>query len=218
MAKSSARGNAELIALTKELVDRLDEFYGLYLDSIAGFQRNAELIERGQRNSIVQLRLTSREVDSRPIFIGRGDPNDRDNVIQNRTTQGEYKARNAPGGKNYQLLSQYFIVVAFSLWEHEYRERIASLLGHDEKDELKLPMFGDIRLLRNDILHHGGVVSRRTANQQLEIMTGQVVGKEVWLSEGEMEKLVRGIKSSLDELVLTATGSDPQFRTIWHVQ
>ena len=55
-------------------------------------------------------------------------------------------------------LNQQWIVYVYSGWEHEYRPRLERVHGC-EKGGLKLAAFGDLRLLRNDIVHYHGIAS-----------------------------------------------------------
>jgi len=204
-----------LVETAQEFADRLDKLYGLYLDTTLGFKANLDVLKNGQEAS-AHLVSDPTELYNLPVFIGRGDPNNPNNVLLYQTTQGKFKARNAPGGANYRLLSQYFVVLAFHLWEHEYRPRIASLFGLKEADEFKMPIFGDIRLLRNEILKHRGVLTKDTV-KKLQVVGGLQVGGVIDFSGYDLEQLVHTVKAALDNLVQSATGTDPKLRTVWHV-
>ena len=80
-----------LMEATQEFADRLDELYGLYLDIAFGFRANVDRIREGQEAS-AHLVSDPAELDQLPLFIGRGDPNDPNNVMQHQTTQGQFKA------------------------------------------------------------------------------------------------------------------------------
>jgi hypothetical protein len=203
-----------LVETTQEFADRLNALYGLYLDATTGFEHNADRIKEAQEET-AHLVSDRAELDQAPIFYGRGDPNDPNNVVQHQTTQGEYKARNSPGGSNFRLLSYTLIVFAFHLWEQEYRPRIAKLLGI-ETNALTLPIFGDLRHLRNEILKHRGVLTERVSNR-LEVISGLEVGQDISFADAAIEQLVHDIKAALDDTVQSATGTDPKLRTMWHI-
>jgi hypothetical protein len=206
---------ASLVETAQEFANRLDELYGLYLDATTGFEANVDRINESQKAS-AHLVSDLAELDQAGFFYGRGDPNDPNNVMQHQTTQGEYKARNSPGGSNYRLLSHSFIVFVFHLWEQEHRPKIATLLGI-RTNELKLPILGDVRLLRNEILKHRGVLTE-DESKRLQVIGGLEVGQDINFSGDNIEQLVREIKAALDDMVQSATGTDPKFRTVWHVQ
>jgi hypothetical protein len=50
----------------------------------------------------------------------------------------------------------------YAAWEHEYRHRLARAHGVDH-DSVIVPVFGDFRLLRHDILHCHGIATSEHA-------------------------------------------------------
>ncbi len=86
-----------------------------------------------------------------------------------------------------------------------------------ETEDLKLPILGDLRLLRNEVLKHRCVLSEQV-QKRLEVIRGLEVGQVINFPEDEIEQSVRGIKAALDNMVQSATGTDPKFRTVWHVE
>lgn len=152
-------------SLLKEIqafVNTVDDLYGLYLDATMGFAHNAEEIAKGQRSGSQQLGMSIDELDKREIYLGRGRPSDPDSILQHAATQGSYKARNTRGGTNFILMAQVVIVLIFEYWETEHRGRIASAIGLANQSQLKIPILGDLWLLRNDVIHRKGFVSSRT--------------------------------------------------------
>jgi hypothetical protein len=74
--------------MVQEFANRVDQLYGLYLDSTMGFDSNVRTIERAQSSTGA--------ADDSAFFISDGAPNDPDNVLLHQTTQGEFKKRNSP--------------------------------------------------------------------------------------------------------------------------
>lgn len=107
-----------LVEAMQEFPDRIDELYGLYLDTTQGFKANVDTLNKMQEAS-AHLVSDQAALDQLPFFVGRGDPNDPNNVLLHQTTQGQFKPRNPPDGSNHRLLSQYFIVLVYHLWENE---------------------------------------------------------------------------------------------------
>ncbi len=81
------------------------------------------------------------------------DPKD----IRHWCSQGGFKKKNAPGGENQIMAANMCIVMLYALWEDHYREKIANAAGLN-KNDVKIDIMGDIRILRNSIIHHGGFV------------------------------------------------------------
>jgi hypothetical protein len=68
------------------------------------------------------------------------------------------RKRAEPGGPVQTKLGHQWVVFVYSLWEHEYRLRLAAARGRAASEE-RYPLLGDIRRLRNDIVHHHGVAT-----------------------------------------------------------
>jgi hypothetical protein len=56
-------------------------------------------------------------------------------------------------------LGHHWISHVYSGWDVEFRKRFASAHGWEVGDAVS-PLMGDLRLLRNDVIHHRGVASR----------------------------------------------------------
>jgi hypothetical protein len=192
----------------------IDGLFGLYLDCAQGFLANYNQLIRGQAETTKHL-PPGTDVDSLDMFLVWGDPNDPNNVMQHRTTQGEFKRRNARNGSNYVRTAHWLIVLVFEYWETEHRARIASALRL-KKDEFKIPLFGDIRRLRNDIIHNQGNVSEETV-KKCEVMAGFSSGTALCLRIEDVKQFITQVKCALDTVVVEAGGPDPKHRTIWHV-
>jgi hypothetical protein len=72
------------------------------------------------------------------------------------TTQGEVKERNRPGGMNFRTMGQLEIVYLHSYWEVYFRKEYAAAKGV-KLSEIQHDFWNDLGILRNIILHHGGV-------------------------------------------------------------
>jgi hypothetical protein len=56
------------------------------------------------------------------------------------------------------LLGQQWIISVYALWEEGYRPRLAKARGR-RKEEEKYALLGDLRRLRNDVIHHRGIAT-----------------------------------------------------------
>ena len=72
-----------------------------------------------------------------------------------------------------QLIAHGLICWLYSLWDEGYREKIATELG-EKKNALCCDVMGDIRIIRNLILHNNAVADSRISN--LKVLT--------WVEEG----------------------------------
>ncbi|MFE2958440.1 hypothetical protein [Nocardia tengchongensis] len=62
----------------------------------------------------------------------------------------------AHGSEHYAWGGRMWLPTFFSLWEEDYRHRLATAHGCKPRD-FRIPFFGDLRKLRNDVAHRGGV-------------------------------------------------------------
>jgi hypothetical protein len=77
-------------------------------------------------------------------------------------------------------LGHQWIVFLYELWENSYRPRLAAAHARDAGDE-KYDLLGDLRRMRNDVVHHQGVA---TADN-----TGRCVLLPHWFKAGEAIRL-----------------------------
>jgi hypothetical protein len=202
----------ELIEAAAAFVDVVDAQYGLYLDATFGFVEIARIVE-GPLSPIAGM---SKEAQlQRAFFIGTGEPGTMESVMQHKTTMGEFASRNTRDGKNHILMGRLLIVVIYAYWETEHRARIAAALGK-QLDDVQVSILGDLRLLRNDILHHRAVATKQYS-ARLTVLPQVEPGAEITSTRAQAEQLVRLVKAGIDALVLEATGTDPKHRAIWHV-
>jgi hypothetical protein len=77
------------------------------------------------------------------------------------------------------LYSQWFTYI-YALCEESYRRRLATAHGSDgdgapwTRFDIRSPLFGDIRNIRNDVVHKHGVVDASAGNLLLD-----------WFAEGQ---------------------------------
>jgi hypothetical protein len=176
--------------------------YGLYLDATAGFAALFRRLEETQQEAGA--------TDDSLFFYGRGAPGTPENVLQHQTTQGILKARIQEGGGNYFRLARLVVVMLYELWETGYRRPLASAAGVRPED-LLVSVFGDLRLLRHEILHNKARLTPETT-AKLEVLQPPD-SATVDLHEGDVERIVWAMKAAIDELVKTWTGRDPAYRT-----
>jgi hypothetical protein len=51
-----------------------------------------------------------------------------------------------------------WVVFVYSMWEHELRGRLAAVQGISH-DDVEHPILGDLRLIRNDVVHKRGIAT-----------------------------------------------------------
>lgn len=104
-------------------------------------------------------------------------------------------------------LSQQWIVSTFSAWEEWIRPRLAKVHGCDER-ELVFPLFGDLRQLRNDVVHHGGIVTAKNAGKCEFFGHWLSAGDEILLTADALGMFLRLMPWSEMEAGPASAGTD----------
>lgn len=104
-------------------------------------------------------------------------------------------AQVAEGGKLHARITQQLVITLFTGWEHYYRDRIASAHRVDRKIILH-PYFGDLRLLRQDIVHHRGAVSRDNSMRCEGAVLHRALqaGDLIYVADDELMQMTRRAK------------------------
>lgn len=79
--------------------------------------------------------------------------------------------------------------------------KIAQSLGV-KTETLTVPVMGDVRLLRNDILHCKGILQAKNA-KRLQVLNSLVAKQRISLDQKRMLSLVTDIKTAVSELPYT---------------
>lgn len=172
--KRFTRAEASLRSVAESVEDVLSDLRAFINDSIAAYSTALSGV-RIQDRQLASFPAPPPENPDPAYYIGSGDPNDPWNKILAVWRMSEAKVQIAKGGPVETMLGQQWIVFLFSGWEDEYRPRLARALGCSPRD-LLFPVLGDIRRLRNDVVHHRGVASAEWA-ARCEVLH--------WFTEGE---------------------------------
>ena len=189
-----------LIQAILEFNERIDAAAGLYFDATQGFAADIERLDRAQQ--MLQGSGID-DFDSLSYVYGQGDPREPGAQILHTTTQGEFRQRNIKDGPNSQLIGQFVLVFLYSSWEERFRSRIAEAIGIEE---LQVPILGDLRLLRNAILHNKGRGTRET-ERRLQVLAPITEGAPIAADTDTVVNVVVQIKSSLDEMAEEHAGN-----------
>jgi len=98
------------------------------------------------------------------ITITDGDPNLSGTRFTAQMRVSEAVTRVAIEGPVEVLLGAQWVAFTFAAWEHFFRRRLAAAHGVDAADIL-VPVFGDLRHIRHDILHHRGIATAEHAGR-----------------------------------------------------
>jgi hypothetical protein len=175
----------------------VDYIYGVYLDAITGFERLRQWFEQHQGVALELLKSSHPELasteylDSVEMAYGNGPPADPKSIVLHRCTQRQYKERNMEGGLNYKFLGNMALVALYQYWEDFHRANIAVMLGKD-KNDLRAPIMGDLRLLRISIIHHAGIALKEV--ERCELLKWFREGDAISLDKDQFEEIIFHVK------------------------
>lgn len=151
--------NEQFDDVVREYIDFVNEQVGAYMSALAGFDGHHARVSR-------QVHRINRPVATRPpdgegiptvVWASYEDPTKPD-IIHNQIIRcDEYLEANRPGGRNEQQHSRSILIFLFTYWEDEIRPRLARAKGV-ELNDIQSEIMGDLRTLRNVILHSKSVM------------------------------------------------------------
>ena len=139
-------------------------------------------------------------LNERSYIHGMGEAWGANSKVRHQSTQGEFKERNREGGANHYLIGNLCVVAIYQYWEDEFRNAIATELGVPRED-LKSPVFGDLRLLRNAILHNRALGTHDLEKCQLFFWFKE--GDAIAIDEEKFDELAEAIQGYLQSLEAT---------------
>ena len=96
----------------------------------------------------------------------------------------------------------------FAYWDEEIRPQIAKIRGV-KPDEVKIDVFGDLRVLRISIVHNGGVLGVAD-HAKLKVLNGICqADAKISLTHDQMYAIFVAIKSAIGSLILEYTATLP---------
>jgi hypothetical protein len=178
----------------------VDDIIGMYYDSRRGFISNYQATISAQsyfvNNEGISIEILDKTeiayVPTAPILPPEHP--DTLNLQLYTTTQGRYKEKNQVGGGNHIVMGNLAICQLYSYWEDYYRGRIAEDLGV-LKNDFKREIFGDIRLLRNSIVHHRSIALKEIS--KCHYTKWFIEGDEIAIDCEKFEFIMLHVKESI---------------------
>lgn len=195
--------------IIEEYIKILNAIYGVYLDGIQGFSSAKKVFEDAQLstlamnkelekikpgNSNTEYNLSIKEFDDSCLIYKKGTKGKPDyRVLHYCSTQAQYKKRNSPNGENYRFLGNMALISIYEYWQNSCRNKLA--IHHKVKPaKIISPIFGDLRLLRNSIVHHKGIALANV--ERCLIFTWYKANDNILIDGDKMEDIVATIKRS----------------------
>ncbi len=196
------------LGILRAFIDFVNSQVGVYCDCLAGFQGNKTRIER--QTARVQRPVSRRIKDGQPVIVWASveDPASPD-VLHHRIIRAdEFITVNSEAGFDEQQLCWSIIVFLFAYWDEEIRPQIAKVRGVETND-VKIDALGDLRILRKNIIHNGGVLPD-IEHAKLKVMKDICTpNARMTYTHDQMHKIFVFVKQAISELSLEYTGHLP---------
>jgi len=181
--------------LTREYLAIVDSVHGCYLDAITGFYALVDEYDTARAKMLASRpHVPAKAFDEAEFIYGTDHPRRPSSRVVHACTQGEYRSRNDEGGRNHVVMGQVCLVQIFGFWDDCYRAKLAACCGK-QKNDLKLDIMGDLRLLRNSIVHHRGVALKDA--ERCVILKWFKEGDKISLTPDKFEQIVMHVRNDL---------------------
>lgn len=192
------------IPILQDFIDFVNRQVGVYMDCLSGFQGNTVRIHL--QTARVQRPTGSRIKDGQPVIMYTSieDPRSSDVIHHRIMRTNEFIRDNSEANFNEQQVCWSIIVFLFAYWDEEVRPQIAKARGVKTNDVL-VGSLGDLRLVRNSIIHEKGVLSSRDHARLQKMAAIFTPGNKISLTHDQMHKLFIAVKQGIAEVLLTYT-------------
>lgn len=189
--RSHARRYPSIISIVTQQL--LDEF-------AAEFWRSAGVLtftELGLRQLLERLPDGTPPENPDPrIFVGPDDPNTLGARVHASWRRSDLVSAVDIAGWLREWLTHAWVALVYARWESYYRPAFARLNGVGV-DRVGSHVVGDIRHLRNDIVHHGGVATNRNTGR-CRIITRFQAGDRIIFTPDDIRVLHAALEVSID--------------------
>ena len=121
------------------------------------------------------------------LFIGAGDPNDPKTVADASWRKSQIEGAAATDGWLQEWLTHAWLALMFARWEAYFRPAFAHANGVDQR-QVRSEVIGDIRNLRNDVIHHRGIATAKNTGK-CKVLTKFSVGDMILLTPEDVRLL-----------------------------
>lgn len=196
-------------SIVRDFIDFVNAQVGVYMDALAGFAGHKTKVERQiHRVTRPMEHKTEKNGSKVVVWTSYEDPSQPD-VIHNRIIRAvDYVQANSPRGANERQHSQAILVFLFTYWEDEIRLRLAKSTGKDI-NEIRSDIMGDLRVIRNVILHSKGVIKDEKHKELKKLASMFAVNEQVHPSYDDMHKVFVFIKQDCARMLFEHIGVVP---------
>jgi hypothetical protein len=188
--------------VVREYIDFVNAQVGAYMDALGGFAGHYARVER-QVHRVTRPTQQSGSGQKEPVVVWASyeDPSQPD-IIHNRIVRADdYLAVNARGGSNEQQHARAVVVFMYTFWESDIRPRLAAASGV-EANEVRSEIMGDLRELRNAIVHARNILRSDSHNKLKKLASMCRAEHPVTVGYDDMHRIFVLVKQDCARLML----------------
>lgn len=191
--------------IIREYIDFVNEQVGTYMVALAGFAGHCTRVQRQVLRISRPIGKRKKNDENIVVYASYEDPSKPD-IIHNRIIRADtYIEANSQGGSNEQRHARAILVFLFTYWEDEIRPRLAAAKG-TPVNEIKSEIMGDMRILRNAILHAKSSIHSEK-HRRLKVVTSMFPpDTPIHISYEDMHRLFVLIKQDCARLMFSWLG------------
>lgn len=189
----------------REYIDFVNLQVGMYTDACSGFSKNKSIVER-QVARVLKASGIKTDDTGQKIIVSTSfeDPSQPDIIHHRILRASDYLSNNSEGGTNEQQHVRAIIIFLYTYWDDETRLRLAKSKNVD-KNSILSDVMGDIRIIRNTILHDKGILKNED-KKKLKKLDFFPADAPIFVSNEIMHKIFVLIKQDICKLMLEHTG------------
>lgn len=194
------------LSISKEFIAFVNRQKGVYVDACAGFAENKRVVGRQAFRVMKEGGYKSDEPGKQVVLhTWAHDESHPDNVTNHITLASSFTEANSIHGSNSQQVCKSIVVFIFAYWDEEVRPKLARSICVANK-QIRSDIMGDIRLLRNDILHNKSVMSEESHRRLTTIAELFVPGQPIVFYHSTMNEIFKKINRGVAYMLRDCIG------------
>ncbi len=194
--------------IIREYIDFVNLQVGVYMDALAGFAGHRTKVKR-QIHRVSRPTKTKKDTEGNVVVWASYEDPTQPDIIHNRIIKAnDYIKANSPKGSNERQHSQAILIFLFTYWEDEIRPRLAVSINKDP-NEICSDIMGDLRILRNVILHSKGKIKSDKYKELKKLNDMFSIEELVQPSYEDMHKIFVFVKQDCARMLFEYLGTKP---------
>lgn len=196
------------LPILQDFINFINKQVGVFCDCITSFNGNKVRVERQIHRYLRPTSKTYKNGQPTIMWSSYEDPKQPD-ILHHRTIRvDDFLQDNSENGFNEKQISWAIIVFIFSHWDEIIRPQIAKI-RKVSVNEVKVPEFGDLRIIRNAIIHNQGFLSSVDFEKITTMKDLLEQNQEIRFSHEKMHQFFIKLKQGIARLGLEYTGELP---------